>query len=132
MIEIKQYDDEAAKMAENRMYIPKVDSKELFDAYHRSRKRNLDAIDFDLPISDRNIDAISDAMKTHGITKFTISMHCSDDADMIAAFIERGWKLDGLTKVNARTLELDVYNDYDWTRTARMVDKPTNAFVLVR
>ena len=77
-----------------------------FWAYRKSIDAGNDLIDFSEVIWDEDIEAIAETFNTAGITEFTISSTFSSLIPTLAAFEKKGFKMDGLTEVNA--------NHTDW------------------
>ena len=85
-----------------------------FWAYHRSIQNGNNLIDFNEVIWDEDIEAIAAAFDANGITEFTISSNFSSLITTLAAFEAQGFKMDGLTQVNAN------YNDWATNERAKV------------
>lgn len=82
-----------------------------FWAYRKSIEAGNDLIDFSEVIWDTDIEAIAETFKQNGITEFTISSTFSSLIPTLAAFEKHGFKMAGLTEVNA--------NYTDWMTNER-------------
>ena len=72
-----------------------------FWAYRKSIDAGNDLIDFSDVIWDYDIEAIAQTFADSGITEFTISSRFSDLIPTLAAFDKLGFKMAGMTEVNA-------------------------------
>ena len=72
-----------------------------FWAYRKSIDAGNNLIDFSEVIWDEDIDAIVQNFAANGITEFTISSTFSGLISTLAAFDKHGFKMAGITKVNA-------------------------------
>ena len=72
-----------------------------FWAYRKSIDAGNDLIDFSEVIWDDDIDAIVQTFTDSGITEFTISSTFSGLIATLAAFDKHGFKMAGITEVNA-------------------------------
>lgn len=72
-----------------------------FWAYSRSIEADNELIDFSEVIWDRDIADIVKTFADNGITEFTISSTFSDLISTLAAFDKHGFKMAGITEVNA-------------------------------
>ena len=72
-----------------------------FWAYRKSHEAGNDQIDFSEVIWDEDVAEIADTFKREGITEFTISSTFSGLITSLVAFEAHGFKVSGLTKVNA-------------------------------
>ena len=72
-----------------------------FWAYRKSIDAGNDLIDFSDVIWDHDIEAIAQTFADSGITEFTISSRFSDLIPTLAAFDKLGFKMAGMTEVNA-------------------------------
>ena len=82
-----------------------------FWAYRKSIDAENDLIDFSEVIWDDDIDAIVQTFTDSGITEFTISSTFSGLIPTLAAFDKHGFKMAGITEVNA--------NYTDWATNER-------------
>ena len=82
-----------------------------FWAYRKSIDAGNDLIDFSEVIWDDDIDAIVQTFTDSGITEFTISSTFSGLIATLAAFDKQGFKMAGITEVNA--------NYTDWVTNER-------------
>jgi len=82
-----------------------------FWAYRRSNDAENDLIDFSEVIWNEDIEAIAKTFKDNGVTEFTISSTFSSLIPTLAAFEKHGFKIAGLTEVNA--------NYTDWQTNER-------------
>ena len=73
----------------------------LFWAYRTSKETGNELIDFNEVIWDYDIEAIAQTFADSGITEFTISSRFSDLIPTLAAFDKLGFKMAGMTEVNA-------------------------------
>ena len=73
----------------------------MFWAYRKSLDAGNDLIDFNEVIWDEDIEAIAACMKENDIAEFTISSTFSSLIPTLAAFEKHGFKIDGITEVNA-------------------------------
>ncbi len=73
----------------------------MFWAYRKSLTTGNDLIDFSEVIWDDDVQAIATCMKDNGITEFTISSTFSGLIPTLAAFDKLGFKVAGVTEVNA-------------------------------
>ena len=85
-----------------------------FWAYRKSVDAGNDLVDFSEVIWDTDIEAIADTFNTAGITEFTISSTFSSLIPTLAAFEKHGFKMAGLTEVNAN------YTDWQTGERARI------------
>mgnify|MGYP000496043841 CR=1 FL=1 len=83
----------------------------VFWAYRKSIDAGNDLIDFSEVIWDEDIDPIAETFRENGITEFTISSTFSGLIPTLAAFEKHGFKMAGITEVNA--------NYTDWMTGAR-------------
>ena len=74
----------------------------LFWAYRASIEAENERIDFSECIWDNEIEEISEFLKKNNIYEFTISSTFSSLIETLAEFEKHGFKIAGLTKVNAR------------------------------
>ena len=81
----------------------------MFWAYRKSIDAENDLIDF-----DEDIDAIAECMMENGIIEFTISSTFSSLIPTLAAFDKHGFKMAGITEVNAN------YTDWQTNKRARI------------
>lgn len=86
----------------------------MFWAYRKSIDAGNDLIDFDEVIWDEDIEAIATCLKENGITEFTISSTFSSLISTLAAFDKYGFKMAGITEVNAN------YTDWQTNKRARI------------
>ncbi len=86
----------------------------MFWAYRKSIDAENDLIDFNEVIWDEDIDAIAECMQENGITEFTISSTFSRLIPTLAAFDKHGFKMAGITEVNAN------YTDWQTGKRARI------------
>lgn len=86
----------------------------MFWAYRKSLDAGNDLIDFNEVIWDEDIEAIATCMKENGIVEFTISSTFSSLIPTLAAFEKHGFKMDGITEVNAN------YTDWQTNKRARI------------
>lgn len=70
-------------------------------AYFAARRNENNLIDFSECIWDQDIDQITENLAEFGIREFTISSTFSGLITTIAEFDKRGWKVAGITEVNA-------------------------------
>ncbi len=70
-------------------------------AYFSAREHENDLLDFHEVIWESDIDQIIANLDEFGITEFTISSTYSSLIETIAEFDKKGWKVTGLTEVNA-------------------------------
>lgn len=73
----------------------------MFWAYRKSLDVGNDLIDFNEVIWDEDVEVIAACMKDNGITEFTISSTFSGLIPTLAAFDKLGFKVAGVTEVNA-------------------------------
>jgi len=78
----------------------------LFWAYRTSIEAENDLIDFDECIWEDDIEEIANFLKANGIIEFTISSNFSSLIPTLAEFEKHGFKMAGLTEVNARYKEI--------------------------
>ncbi len=78
----------------------------LFWAYRNSIFAERELIDFDEVIWEKDIEEIATAMKEYGIKEFTISSTFSGLIFTLAEFKKHGFKMAGLTEVNARCTDI--------------------------
>ena len=86
----------------------------MFWAYRKSIDAGNDLIDFNEVIWDEDIDAIVECLQENGITEFTISSTFSSLIPTLAAFDKHGFKMAGITEVNAN------YTDWQTNQRARI------------
>ena len=86
----------------------------MFWAYRKSIDAENDLIDFGEVIWDEDIDAIAEYMMENDITEFTISSTFSSLIPTLAAFDKHGFKMAGITEVNAN------YADWQTNKRARI------------
>ena len=82
-----------------------------FWAYRKSIDAGNDLIDFSEVIWDEDVEPIAETFRTNGVTEFTISSTFSGLIATLAAFEKNGYRMDGLTEVNA--------NYTDWMTNER-------------
>ena len=85
-----------------------------FWAYRRSEDAGNDLIDFSEVIWDEDIDPIAETFRENDITEFTISSTFSGLIPTLAAFERHGFKMAGITEVNA------TYTDWQTGKRARI------------
>ena len=85
-----------------------------FWAYRKSIDAGNDLIDFSEVIWDEDIDPIAETFKQEGIEEFTISSTFSGLIATLAAFDKSGYKMAGITEVNAN------YTDWQTNQRARI------------
>ena len=85
-----------------------------FWAYRKSIDAGNDLIDFSEVIWDDDIDAIVQTFTDSGITEFTISSTFSGLIPTLAAFDKYGFKMAGITEVNAS------YTDWQTGKRAKI------------
>ena len=85
-----------------------------FWAYRRSQDNGNDRIDFSEVIWDEDVAPIAETFKQEGIDEFTISSTFSSLIATLAAFEKNGYRMDGLTEVNAN------YTDWQTNERARI------------
>ena len=85
-----------------------------FWAYRKSIDAENDLIDFNEVIWDEDIDAIAECLQENDITEFTISSTFSGLISTLAAFDKHGFKMAGITEVNAN------YTDWQTNKRARI------------
>lgn len=86
----------------------------LFWAYRNSIDAENDKIDFGEVIWEREIEEIAEFLKANEIYEFTISSTFSSLITTLAEFEKHGFKMAGLTEVNAR------YTDFATGKRARV------------
>ena len=84
-----------------------------FWAYRRSQDNGNDLIDFSEVIWDEDVEPIAETFRQNGITEFTISSTFSSLIATLAAFDKQGFKMAGITEVNA--------NYTDWMTNERAI-----------
>ena len=72
-----------------------------FWAYRKSIDAGNDIINFSDIIWDKDVEHIAETFRQNGITEFTISSDMSGLIQTLAAFEKQGFKIDGITEVNA-------------------------------
>lgn len=72
-----------------------------FWAYRRSIESGNDLIDFSEVIWDEDVEPIAETFRQNGITEFTISSTFSGLIATLSAFDKQGFKMAGITEVNA-------------------------------
>lgn len=72
-----------------------------FWAYRKSIDAENELIDFSETIWDQDVQGIAETLKQNGITEFTISSNFSGLITTLAAFEKQGFKMAGITEVNA-------------------------------
>ena len=85
-----------------------------FWAYRRSQDNGNDRIDFSEVIWDEDVAPIAETFKQEGIDEFTISSTFSSLIPTLAALDKHGFKLAGITEVNAN------YTDWQTNKRARI------------
>ena len=83
----------------------------MFWAYRKSLDAGNDLIDFNEVIWDEDVEPIAETFRQNGITEFTISNTFSSLIATLAAFDKQGFKMAGITEVNA--------NYTDWMTNER-------------
>jgi len=73
----------------------------MFWAYRKSTEAGNDHINFEETIWDEDIGPIASCMNENGITEFTVSSTFSGLIPTLAAFEKHGFRLEGITEVNA-------------------------------
>lgn len=76
-----------------------------FWAYRKSIDAGNDIINFSDAIWDKDVEPIAETFRQNGITEFTISSDMSGLIQTLAAFDKQGFKMDGITEVNANYTE---------------------------
>ena len=74
-------------------------------AYFAALRNGNDRIDFSGAIHESDTDAILADCRRFGITEFTVSSTWSGVVTRIAAFVESGWRLDGMVKVKGDSID---------------------------
>ena len=85
-----------------------------FWAYRKSIDAENDLIDFSEVIWDEDVEPIAETFRKNGITEFTISSTFSSLIPTLAAFDKHGFKMAGITEVNAN------YTDWMTNERARV------------
>lgn len=85
-----------------------------FWAYRKSIDAGNDLIDFSEVIWDEDVELIAETFKQEGIDEFTISSTFSGLIATLAAFDKSGYKMAGITEVNAN------YTDWNTNERARV------------
>lgn len=85
-----------------------------FWAYRKSIEAGNDLIDFNEVIWDEDIDPIAETFQENGISEFTISSTFSSLIPTLAAFEKHGFKMIGITEVNA------TYTDWQTGKRAKV------------
>lgn len=85
-----------------------------FWAYRRSMESGNDLIDFSEVIWDDDVEPIAETFKHEDIEEFTISSTFSGLIATLAAFDKSGYKMAGITEVNAN------YTDWNTNERARV------------
>lgn len=85
-----------------------------FWAYRKSEDTGNELIDFSEVIWDEDVEAIAETFKQNSITEFTISSTFSGLIATLAAFDKLGFKMAGITEVNAN------YTDWQTNERARV------------
>lgn len=85
-----------------------------FWAYRKSIEAGNTLIDFSEVIWDQDVKPIAETFKEEGIDEFTISSTFSGLIATLAAFEKNGYRMDGLTEVNAN------YTDWQTNQRARV------------
>ena len=86
----------------------------VFWAYRHTMRNGNELIDFSDVIWDEDIKAIADTLSENGITEFTISSTFSGLIPTLAAFDKHGFKMAGITEVNAS------YTDWQTGKRAKI------------
>lgn len=82
-------------------------NRTMFWAYRETREEaNNELLNFSEIIWDYDIEEIVNCCRENGITEFTISSNFSSLIDTLAEFEKYGCKMNGLTKVNARYVDV--------------------------
>lgn len=89
-------------------------NRTMFWAYRKSMDAENDRIDFSEVIWDEDIEAICECLQENEIIEFTISSTFSSLINTLAAFDKCGYKMDGITEVNAS------YTDWKTGKRARI------------
>ena len=77
-----------------------------FWAYRSSLACGNELIDFNEVIWEQDIEAIAATLEANSITEFTISSNFSGLIPTLAAFEKNGYRMDGITEVNASYRDL--------------------------
>ena len=77
----------------------------VFGVYRKSIDAGNDHIDFNDALWEQDIEAIVATFESNGITEFTISSTFSGLVPILAAFDKQGFKMAGITEVNANYTE---------------------------
>ena len=85
-----------------------------FWAYRKSIDAGNDLIDFSEVIWDEDVAPIAETFRQNGITEFTISSTFSGLITTLAAFDKHGFKMAGITEVNAS------YTDWQTGKRAKI------------
>ncbi len=83
-------------------------------AYFSARENDNELLDFGGALWENELDEIAENLRTFEIKDFTISSTYSGIAEILAAFEARGFKMTGLTEVNAS------YNDFMTNKPKRI------------
>lgn len=74
-------------------------------AYFAAIRNGNDRIDFSGAIHESDTDEILADCRRFGVTEFTVSSTWSGVVTRVAAFVEGGWRLDGMVKVKGDSVD---------------------------
>ena len=74
-------------------------------AYFAALRNSNDRIDFSCAIHESDTDAILADCRRFGVTEFTVSSTWSGVVTRVAAFVDGGWRLDGMVKVKGDSVD---------------------------
>ena len=74
-------------------------------AYFAALRNGNDRIDFSGAIHESDTEAILADCRRFGVTEFTVSSTWSGVVTRVAAFVDGGWRLDGMVKVKGDSID---------------------------
>ncbi len=95
------------QMAKEKKYYEETQVNQTFGlAYFAARRNGNDLLDFGEVIWRRDVEQICENLEEFEIREFTISSTYSGLIEIIAEFDKKGWKVAGITEVNANYTDL--------------------------
>ncbi|MBQ7541444.1 MAG: hypothetical protein IJT44_04025 [Clostridia bacterium] len=95
-----KYIDFLDKAVERKAQYEEIGVNQTFgQAYFSALRNGNETVDFNYVIWDSDVDPILADCRRFGVTEFTVSSTFSSLVQIIAAFVDRGCRLDGMTKV---------------------------------
>ena len=94
------------KAAERKAQYEEIGVNQTFgQAYFSALRNGNDRIDFSGALHESDTEAILADCRRFGITEITVSSTWSGVVERVAAFIDGGWRLDGMVKVKGDSVD---------------------------